>query len=175
MKALINDYVFDKTAKTVTFTDFTTIDLAGVLLITNTSTGAIIYNFADPLLGGTVSGKVLTLEYDTTAMSNTDKLQVWYDDAIAESDLLWAIYEGIRELGFLSTLRGTSADLRVAITNGTVTTVSTVTTVGTVTTVTTVGAVTNLAQIGAAPAQQVVPALVNQAAIQSNVNNVLVT
>lgn len=83
MKILITDYTFDKTAKTVTFTKLTSVDLSKLLLITNTTSNIIIYNFASPAKGGTVATNVLTLTYDTTAMANTDKLQIFYDDTQA--------------------------------------------------------------------------------------------
>jgi len=68
MKIRINNYAFNKTAKTVTFTDYTSISLDGLLLVTNVASNVIIYNFASPALGGTVSGNVLTLDYDTSSM-----------------------------------------------------------------------------------------------------------
>ncbi len=80
MKLQIQNYTFNKTAKTVTFTDYTTIRLDSVLLITNVTDNLIVYSFADPLLGGTVTNNVLTLTYDTSAMDDTDKLQIFYDD-----------------------------------------------------------------------------------------------
>lgn len=80
MKIQLLNYSFNKTAKTVTFTDYTTIRLDSLLLITNVTDNIIIYNFADPLLGGTVADNVLTLTYDTSAMADADKLQIFYDD-----------------------------------------------------------------------------------------------
>lgn len=80
MKLQITNYQFNKTAKTVTFTDYTTIRLDSILLITNVTDNIIVYNFADPLLGGTVSNNVLTLTYDTSSMSDGDSLQIFYDD-----------------------------------------------------------------------------------------------
>jgi len=79
-KIRINNYTFNKTAKTISFTDYKTISLDGLLLITNVTSNIIIYNFASPALGGSVSGNTLTLNYDTSSMSNTDKLQILYDD-----------------------------------------------------------------------------------------------
>lgn len=81
MKQLIENYSFNKTAKTVTFTDFATIDLDRILLVTNVTRNIIIYNFADPAYGGTVATNVLTLTYDTSAQANTDKLQIFYEVA----------------------------------------------------------------------------------------------
>ena len=77
----ILNYTFDKTAKTVTFTDYTTIRLDSIRLITNATDGIIIYNFADSTLKGTVATNVLTLAYDTSAMDNADKLTIVYEDA----------------------------------------------------------------------------------------------
>ena len=86
MKKLIENYTFDKTAKTVTFTDYSVanpISLENILLVTNVTDNVIIYNFADPAFGGTVADNVLTLTFNTAAMSNSDKLQIFYDDAVA--------------------------------------------------------------------------------------------
>jgi hypothetical protein len=80
MKKLIENYTFNPTARTITFNDYTSIDLERVLLITNVTRNEIIYSFADPAKGGSVSNNVLTLDYDTTGMSSTDKLQILYED-----------------------------------------------------------------------------------------------
>lgn len=80
MKILITNYTFNKTAKTITLPDYATITLESLLLITNVTDGIIIYNFADPATGATVATNVITLEYDTSAMDNSDKLQIYYDD-----------------------------------------------------------------------------------------------
>lgn len=83
MKKLITNYTFNAAAQTIAFVDQTSIDLESVLLITNVTSNVIVYNFADPALGGTVSSNVLTLTYDTTSMSNSDALQIFYDDGAA--------------------------------------------------------------------------------------------
>jgi len=80
MKIQIKNYTFDASAKQVTLNDYTSIDLDNVLLITNVTDNVIIYNFAVPTKGATVSGNILTLTYDTTTMSDTDKLQIWFND-----------------------------------------------------------------------------------------------
>ena len=79
MKTLIKNYTFNAASKTITFTNYNSIALEDVLMVTNVVDNIIIYIFSDPLLGGSVSGNVLTLDYDTTTMSNTDSLQVWVD------------------------------------------------------------------------------------------------
>lgn len=79
MKVLYQDYSFDALNKQITFTGTDTIELANVLLITNVSVNTIIYNFANPAAGGSMAGNVLTLDYDTTSMNNTDSLQIFLD------------------------------------------------------------------------------------------------
>lgn len=74
MKKIIQDYIFDASAKTITASDFT--KLSEIALITNVTDNVIIYNFADLVKGGSLSGRVLTLDYDTTAMDDTDQLQI---------------------------------------------------------------------------------------------------
>lgn len=86
MKQLITNYSFNKTAKTVTISGFSSaIALDQLLLITNVTRNTIIYSFADPLLGGTITGtnpSVLTLTYDTSAMDDADRLQIFMDVAV---------------------------------------------------------------------------------------------
>lgn len=80
MKTLITNYTFDASAQTVTLVDYNPVSLASVLLITNVTDNIIIYNFADPAAGGIVSGSIITLDYNTTAMDDSDKLMIYYDD-----------------------------------------------------------------------------------------------
>jgi hypothetical protein len=80
MKVLITDYSFDPVAKTVRFNNLVNVELNRILLITNATKNTIIYNFASPALGGTVSGNVLTLGTSTVGMQSTDKLQIFYEN-----------------------------------------------------------------------------------------------
>jgi hypothetical protein len=81
MKALvgkdIGNYTFNATGQTITFSGVI-VSLEEIYLITNTSGQTIIFNFASPGCGGTISnsGTTLTLQYNTTTMSNTDELQI---------------------------------------------------------------------------------------------------
>ncbi len=76
---IVESYVFDKTAKTISMPSIPELKLEGIQLITNLTTGTLIYQFNNAALGGTVSGNTLTLTYDTSAMANTDKLQILYN------------------------------------------------------------------------------------------------
>jgi len=59
------------------------VSLENLLLITNVSKGQIIYNFADSTATGAVnSTSGFLLGYNTTSMSNNDKLQIFYDVAV---------------------------------------------------------------------------------------------
>lgn len=74
-------YTFNKTAKTVTFSGLRqSITLANILLITNVTENTIIYNFADSTKGAvSFNNNILTLDYDTSAMADTDVLQIFLD------------------------------------------------------------------------------------------------
>lgn len=82
MKILFENYSFNPLAKTVTLNTTNTVTLEQLLIITNVSTNTIVYNFADPSTGGTISNNILTLDYNTTGMSSTDKLQIFLDNTL---------------------------------------------------------------------------------------------
>lgn len=75
----IGSYTFNKTNKTVTFTNCGNLILDNILLITNVTNHIIIYNFADVATTGTITNNILTLAYNTSSMSNTDNLQIYID------------------------------------------------------------------------------------------------
>lgn len=102
MKVLVTDYTFNASAKTVTFNSYSSIDLNRLLLITNATRNTIIYNFASPALGGTVSGNTITLGTSTAGMTNEDKLQIFYENEdVAASDESLALLRRI-----VTSLRG---------------------------------------------------------------------
>lgn len=85
MKQLIKNYTFNAAGKTITLTDFGTVALDRLQLITNVTRNTILYNFADSETGATVSTNVITLVgASTTGMSNGDKLQIIYDCATGD-------------------------------------------------------------------------------------------
>lgn len=73
----IGNYTFDASLKTVTLTGIKTLTIEEVLVITNITTQEIIYLPSDTGKGGTILNNVITLEYDTTLMSDTDSLQIY--------------------------------------------------------------------------------------------------
>ena len=82
-KKLLFNYTFDASAKTIVVSG--NFKLRRIQLITNVTDGIIIYNFADGNKGGSVSYNstddetTITLEYDTTSMSDSDELQIFVD------------------------------------------------------------------------------------------------
>ena len=78
MKTLVKNYLFSASNKQITISNVLNIELEELLLITNVKDNIIIYNFADPSLGATVSGNVITLNYDTN-MQDSDELQIFID------------------------------------------------------------------------------------------------
>jgi len=83
MKKLMTSYIFNAASHTVTFPQLVSLDLQNLMLITNVTAGVIIYNFADSANDGVSSGNILTLDYNTSSMNNSDRLQIIYDDGLA--------------------------------------------------------------------------------------------
>lgn len=104
MKTQVINYTFDASEKKITFTDYATIRLDSVLLITNVTDNIIIYNFADTTKGGSALTNVLTLAYNTTTMDDADKLMIYYDDSDVspatelKQDTLDSLIETLQEL-----------------------------------------------------------------------------
>lgn len=96
MKQIIKNWTFSKTAKTITFNDFSSIVLSRVLLITDVTNNTIIYQFNNTSLAGTVATNVLTLTYNTatSAFNNSDDLQIFYNNAAADPNYDEGFFRG---------------------------------------------------------------------------------
>lgn len=83
MKHLIGvhkgSYIFDASEQTVRITGLDNLTLDQILLITNVNDNVVIYNFAKNTLGGSIDNNVITLAHDTTAMSDSDELQIFVE------------------------------------------------------------------------------------------------
>lgn len=144
---IIQNYVFDASAKTITFPDNLSLRLEGFQLITHLASGAVVYQFNSAAKGGSLSGQVLTLDYDTTALNDADPLQIIYNQPQAE-DVVQAMQNLTDTMVlFMSMLANMQPRLDVA--GRTVVNSSEVTqpVSGSLTNVTTVATVTNIAQI----------------------------
>lgn len=149
MKKLVNNYTFVPSTRQILINDNLFDSLEQLLLITDVSTNTVIYNFADPNLGGSIDGNTITLDYNTTSLSGTDALQIFIDvDDGSRVDLVALLQSGLAEIVHqLQSIRndGGMADaagrVRIAIESGNVG-ISSNQTVATVTTV------SNVASIG---------------------------
>ncbi len=100
------DYTFNPATRTIVIPAF--ILEERLMLITNVSTGTVIYNFAEPTLGFTSWSYLgdptnpktqVVLEYNTASMSSTDLLQIMVDDfneQITYADTLLDAVEKVR-------------------------------------------------------------------------------
>lgn len=89
-------YTFTPATKTIIFNKSVTRER--LILITNVTTNQVIYNFSDANLkatsytvNGSADTTTVVLNYDTTSMSSTDKLQIIvdeYDEKISPSEVL---------------------------------------------------------------------------------------
>jgi hypothetical protein len=83
------DYSFNKATKQITFSGaFAGLETANITLVCNLTAGNLmIYQFNKAGYGGELSADVLTLDYDTTTMNNTDELLIGVNVDSATSGL----------------------------------------------------------------------------------------
>lgn len=172
MKRLVHNYTFDTGTKKIVLPDYSDIKLENLLLVTNVTRGVIMYNFAANTSGASASGNVIQLVTDTTGMDNADRIQIYYDDLAVDSredensDFAQALYEVTEKLGFLTSLRNATGQLRVDISNGGSVSLNANQTLATL---------SNMVAVGGFSANQHIPATQNTIAVQSNINNVVIT
>ena len=132
-------YSFNKTAKTITINLPNTTKaptLESLLLITDVTNNIIIYNFADPAKGASLSGNVYTLDYDTNtgSFANTDKLQIYYyldtPQAVSMDDIALAFRIALAHSN--KNNEAYNGRQRITIEDGTLGLISTVSTVTTI-------------------------------------------
>tara|TARA_R110002167_G_scaffold110087_4_gene280341 strand:+ start:5895 stop:7388 length:1494 start_codon:yes stop_codon:yes gene_type:complete len=82
------EYVFDASLKTITFTGVTVDTIDQVKLVNNVVNGIIIFNPIDPTKLGGLLNNVLTLDFDTTGMSDTDDLFICVNFETIENESL---------------------------------------------------------------------------------------
>jgi hypothetical protein len=168
MKYLHEPYTFNPPAKTVTLNGTTgSLSLEHVLLVTNVSSGSIIYNFADPSAIGTYDSPsgTLTLAYDTTAMRSNDKLQIFVDNgsldaseqSVVELQEHTILLRKLLKVLESNTIVDTGQRQRVMVDTGSI-----VTTVSTVTAVTAVATVSSAQVTGSISNLSLVPTHENQ-------------
>lgn len=158
---IVDNYIFNAAAQTVTFLDYPNLKIEGIQLITNLDSSEIIYQFNSAAKAGTVEGNVLTLVYDTTVMSNVDKLQIIYNPPeggifdVLLTALTQILNPIIREFSGTVVQLATGKKVQAVLSSGD-STLGAVTSVGTLTTLTTCATVTNTANLGLLPAENIV-------------------
>ena len=76
-----NGYSFNAATKQIDFVSFSGFNYSRLVAVINLTQNKILYATGATGKGGTYSGTVLTLEWDTTTYSNGDTLQIIYGDA----------------------------------------------------------------------------------------------
>lgn len=71
-----DEFVFDASAKTISFNVERDLILEEIFTIANVTDGIVIFRYGCENETGTLSNNVLTLDYNTTAMSDNDSLLV---------------------------------------------------------------------------------------------------
>jgi hypothetical protein len=169
MKQRVTEFTFSASARTITFVDV--FSLSQLLFVTNVTDGVLIYNFGDPNCGGSMSGRSLNLEYDTSSMLDTDELLIYAETAdvpaATEDTQISAVGYLQRILSIL--LAPFGYDKSLGRYRGTVA-VETLPTLATVTTVTGVTTVSTLSQIDGVQGR-VLPLAANLTAWASMVRN----
>ena len=86
MKQVLVPAAFNPAAKTVDFSNVAGFAPGRLLAVVNTTSRATIY---DPVTAGlglaSISGSVLTLQFDTTAQAVTDHILAFYDDGVSQA------------------------------------------------------------------------------------------
>lgn len=100
----IANYVFDKVAKTITFSDFATIELDRIVSVTNVTRGKQLFFNKFSSSVGTVATNVLTLATDTNsdAYDNADKLTIEYIASYSRRTIISSVTD---------TVSGNSSDI----------------------------------------------------------------
>ena len=93
--AILPAYVFNASAGTIDLSMIPWFESRKLYAILNNSSSAIIYAVATPGSGFTSdAGGILHLEFDTTAMSDSDDLMILYDDHLQSASFVSANISG---------------------------------------------------------------------------------
>lgn len=107
--------LFAPASRQINFAAVPNFDVRGLLAVMNMTSNTLIYGTGVSGLGinaGSTSGNVVTLQFDTTAMSAGDLLMVWYEDGLGNGSDATGITPpsgGLGIQGYLSALYGLSA------------------------------------------------------------------
>lgn len=154
-----NDYVFNAASKTVTFSaDYSGLALSDILYILNCKQGVatVVYDPTVSTKGGTLLGRTLTLQHDTTSMSSEDPLQIIIGTSPTQTEIA-NINAGLHKL--LSILESPTS----VVQGRQIVSLENIAANLTLTNLTTVNTVTNLTNFGqSSPDVSIVPQLINE-------------
>ena len=101
-KKLVHNYTFTPSSNTVVIDAY--VSGESLLLITNTTSGIILYNFADPALGAaslsynsSTNKTTVVLEKDCSAMSSADNLQIFLENGSQEIEPTEMLYDPVNK------------------------------------------------------------------------------
>ena len=183
--AILGSYAFSPSTNKVTIIGMPNLAQEQILLITDTTAGVIIYNFASATFNGTILNNVITLDYNCTALSTTDTLQIYVDipdTAPADTAMMMDSYTHllleriVEQLSCLTTQDGqqrqrvTVDNITGSLTLGTITTVGTVNTLSAITAGPVIGSgfysrLTDGVSMAAVKAASTVPAFADPAVV----------
>jgi hypothetical protein len=85
MASLLRNYAFNRTARTITFSDHSSVLLQDIGEIVNVTRNIVIYDPLDVAKGSaSLVNNVLTLFFDTSLQADTDVLRIVYGDSYAQ-------------------------------------------------------------------------------------------
>jgi len=151
-----SEYSFNKTAGTITFSsNFQGLALTDILYIINVKQGTatVIYDPADAAKGGSLSGLVLTLQYNTSAMADSDPIQIIVgkpdlNDKVSMEDIGYALRILLQLASQPMFVEPKTSRVKVdveAFSAGSITSLGTITSMATL---------TNITNFGGIPAQE---------------------
>lgn len=88
MQSIITNYTFIPASKQIDFSSYSGFDIQKLKAVINITTNQLIYQSGNPTYGySSFALNVLTLVFDTTAMNDSDLLQIYYDTANGDNSL----------------------------------------------------------------------------------------
>lgn len=83
MEQIVKNYTFNPDQRTVQLTDYTSINLERLLLITDVTKNIVLYDADNPTLNATVAGNTITLAYKMSSsnFAASDNLRIVYNPA----------------------------------------------------------------------------------------------
>ena len=148
----LGKYTFNPATRQITLSNMVTganqaisVDLEDVVMIVNVTDNIFLYNFADATLGASITANVITLNYNTSSMSSTDRLLILIEIVDPIEDLLRMMNRFVKQAEALGNV-DVAKRLRVVV--DAFGAALSITTIATLTTITNPVPIGNIATIG---------------------------